>query len=384
MGGISLLLSPVVLVPSFCCFCYCLTIFIIDEDSPPPLPTIYRYIYYQPLSYLFRLLRAVIGDSGVRRCLAVRNYLVYTNNPIVQIFYAFIVAGGYLLFVYAAFPLLPGPYLSSWHKFGSFFISVSCFVCFTACSTSDPGVVHERNCELLTTVYPYDGVMFTRTDCQTCGNVKPARSKHCALCNRCVARFDHHCVWIGNCVGANNHKLFLLFLLLNCLMCFYGAFLCASILRGIITTHNLLNATFVDSITGQRLPSTPGLVFSYLTGHQSCLVGLLLICGLFSLALLCFLAWHLYMAFWSNMTTNESFKLKAIKMVFDNTPELQDELPDVLVTNRHNKGVWDNVMELTDWKGFIERRNNHKKAVRRNRRGQDSVAVGEPKKKYGK
>jgi hypothetical protein len=54
---------------------------------------------------------------------------------------------------------------------------------------------------------------FAPTDlCPDCQVIRTPRSRHCAICNVCIERFDHHCPWINNCVGVRNHNPFLVFL----------------------------------------------------------------------------------------------------------------------------------------------------------------------------
>lgn len=48
--------------------------------------------------------------------------------------------------------------------------------------------------------------------CETCNLTTSFRTKHCKKCEKCISVFDHHCFWVGCCVGELNHFRFFLFL----------------------------------------------------------------------------------------------------------------------------------------------------------------------------
>ena len=98
---------------------------------------------------------------------------------------------------------------------------------------TDPG--DSKTCKL-TRDDEYSGKI-----CKKCNIAKPKRAHHCSICKRCVLRMDHHCMclfelsfvlyslslfagpWINNCVGLNNYRYFICFLLWTTVATFYIA-----------------------------------------------------------------------------------------------------------------------------------------------------------------
>ncbi|KAM6547774.1 hypothetical protein CsatB_019450 [Cannabis sativa] len=57
--------------------------------------------------------------------------------------------------------------------------------------------------------------------CDTCLLYRPPRASHCSICNNCVQKFDHHCPWVGQCIGLRNYPYFIMFISTSTIMCIY-------------------------------------------------------------------------------------------------------------------------------------------------------------------
>jgi hypothetical protein len=126
------------------------------------------------------------------------------------------------------------------------------------------------------------------------------------MCGSCVAKMDHHCVWINQCVGMHNYKYFLQFLILHALLCTYAVVIGCAILLSEADRLNLHNATFKNE-TNTAIKSSWWIICMFFLKTQQAFTCVLMLTLVAGTVIYIFIYYHL-MLIRAGTTTNESMK----------------------------------------------------------------------------
>jgi hypothetical protein len=131
-------------------------------------------------------------------------------------------------------------------------------------ATTDPGIVpssrgmEQREVEMLASqvrTVDVNGFSVQLKWCRTCHIFRPPRAAHCSECNVCVERFDHHCPWMGQCIGKRNYRFFLGFVISCSALCAYTLLSSGYIVYTVATTTRLTKAIPGDFVSRVRAPT---------------------------------------------------------------------------------------------------------------------------------
>ena len=228
------------------------------------------------------------------------------NNRQIQGFFLALLSISEIIFIPSAWPQL-----SAVHRCVlPLIVALPYFFTYTAVTSTSSIIIpatHRTNM----LQYPYDWALFFPGHvCRTCRLLKPARSKHCSICKACVAKHDHHCVWVNNCLGRGNYGYFVALLFTLSVLITYGVYLGHMILTTTLQETTLRRSQGMISRSHWSVGKDWSTYFQLwaVAFADNIRIGsvTMLACMTAPLALGLFL-YHVYLI-WAGMTTNESHK----------------------------------------------------------------------------
>ncbi|KAG9240120.1 DHHC palmitoyltransferase-domain-containing protein [Calycina marina] len=239
--------------------------------------------------------------NGRTSALVVRlaNHLWNDRHPIVMIFFILLLSVSEIMIVPQAWPEL-----STSYKAISTVLIILPYVFLYASAASDPGYISPENHSQHLSLYPYDFTIYhPGQPCRTCRLLKPARSKHCSICKRCISKMDHHCIFINNCVGYQNQHWFLLLLFATATVISYAVFIGSTFLSTMVKSNiprwNILGKGFTWS--------EHVYILGWALQERTRMGAVTLLCALTAPLVWGLLGYHTYLV-WAGTTTNESMK----------------------------------------------------------------------------
>lgn len=303
----------------------------------------------------------ILGTDRTESLAKLHKALFRERNSVLQILYLILVLGGWSIMFTYGYAHIPNKYVPEWHRYSGLVCFFACMTSFRMACRTHPGYITARNIDRFDN-YPYDNILYKEANiCPTAKIRKLARSKYDRMTKGHVARFDHYCAWINQAVGEENYRTFLLFLIVQVVMCWYGSIIHYYIFKNEIEELQLWRAKFINAKTKMEVDANIWVVLQFLFARHGPMAAHLLLMSVMALILSSFLLFHLHLIV-RGMTTNEFYKWRNLR---------RKKLP-------HSSNESDFVKESEDSINTVKQKTN-----RRNRNGDSSDIPDNSKKEDG-